>query len=120
MFTLQQVALSYFYLRRFPENVAVLDHALSIKPDDPETMVARGITIISWKGDTRPLHQTIEELRAKNPAAISGVADSWFLCALAERDAKAAEAALAALGDNTFGDDATQFSPDFAEDFLRV
>ena len=27
LFTLQQVALSYFYLRRFPENVAVLDRA---------------------------------------------------------------------------------------------
>jgi TolB-like protein/Tfp pilus assembly protein PilF len=118
LFTLQQVALSYFYLRRFPENVAVLDRALAIKPDDPDTMVARGIAILSWKADTRPLHQTIEELRAKNPAAISGVADSWFLCALAERDAKAGEAALAALGDNTFGDDATQFSPDFDRGLL--
>jgi TolB-like protein/Tfp pilus assembly protein PilF len=118
LFTLQQIALSYFYLRRFPENVAVLDRALAIKPDDPDTMAARGIAILSWKGDTHPLHQTIEELRAKNPAAISGVADSWFLCALAERDAKAGEAALAALGDNTFGDDATQFSPDFCRGLL--
>jgi TolB-like protein/Tfp pilus assembly protein PilF len=118
LFTLQQVALSYFYLRRFSENVAVLDRALAIKPDDPDTMVARGISIMSWKADTRPLHRTIEELRAKNPAAISGVADSWFLCALAERDAKAGEAAVAALGDNTFGDDATQFSPNFARGLL--
>ena len=118
LFTLQQVSLSYFYLRRFPESAAVLDRALAIKPDDPDTMVARGISIMSWKGDTRPLHQTIEELRAKNPAAISGVADSWFLCALAERDAKAGEAAVAALGDNTFGDDATQFSPNFARGLL--
>jgi len=118
LFTLQQVALSYFYLRRFSENVAVLDRALAIKPDDPDTMVARGISIMSWKADTRPLHRTIEELRAKNPAAISGVADSWFLCALAERDAKAGEAAVAALGDNTFGDDATQFGPDFARGLL--
>jgi serine/threonine-protein kinase len=118
LFTLQQVSLSYFYLRRFPESAAVLDRALAIKPDDPDTMVARGISIMSWRGDTRPLHQTIEELRAKNPAAISGVADSWFLCALAERDAKAGEAAVAALGDNTFGDDATQFSPNFARGLL--
>jgi TolB-like protein/class 3 adenylate cyclase/Tfp pilus assembly protein PilF len=117
-FTLQQVGLSYLYLRRFPENVAVLDRALAIKPDDPDTMVARGVTILSWKGDTHLLHQTIEELRAKNPAAISGVADSWFLCALAERDVKAGEAALAALGDNTFGDDATQFSASFGRGLL--
>jgi serine/threonine-protein kinase len=81
-------------------------------------MVARGLTFLSWKGDTKPLHQTIEEVRTKNPAALPGIADSWFLCALAERDAKAGEAALAALGDNTFGDDATQFSPDFGRGLL--
>jgi TolB-like protein/class 3 adenylate cyclase/Tfp pilus assembly protein PilF len=118
LFTLQQVALSYFYLRRFPENVAVLERALTIKPDDPDTMIARGQVFMSWKADMQPLHQTIEELRLKNPAAISSVADSWFLCTLAERDAKAAEAALTALGDNTFGDDATQFSPDFCRGLL--
>jgi TolB-like protein/Tfp pilus assembly protein PilF len=118
LFTLQQVALSYFYLRRFSENVAVLDRALAIKPDDPETMAARALVFLSWKADTKPLHQTIEEVRAKNPAALPGIADSWFLCALAERDAKAGEAALAALGDNTFGDDATQFSPDFGRGLL--
>ena len=81
-------------------------------------MVARGLTFLSWKGDTKPLHQTIEEVRTKNPAALPGIADSCFLCALAERDAKAGEAALAALGDNTFGDDATQFSPDFGRGLL--
>ena len=118
LFTLQQVALSYFYLRRFPENVAVLDRALAIKPDDPDTMVARSLAFLSWKGDTKPLHETIEQVRTKNPAALPGIADSWFLCALAERDAKAGEAALAALGDNTFGDDATQFSPDFSRGLL--
>jgi TolB-like protein/class 3 adenylate cyclase/Tfp pilus assembly protein PilF len=117
-FTLQQISLSYFYLRRFPESVAVLDRALAIKPDDPDTMVARGVTFLSWKGDTQPLHQTIEELKTKNPAALPGVADSWLLCALAERDVKAGEAALAALGDNTFGDDATQFTPDFGRGLL--
>jgi TolB-like protein/class 3 adenylate cyclase/Tfp pilus assembly protein PilF len=118
LFTLQQVALSYFYLRRFPENVAMLDRALAIKPDDPETMAARALVFLSWKADTKPLHQTIEDVRAKNPPALPGIADTWFLCALAERDAKAGEAALAALGDNTFGDDATQFSVDFGRGLL--
>ena len=118
LFTLQQVALSYFYLRRFPENVAVLDRALAIKPDDPETMATRALVFLSWKADTQPLHQIIEEVRAKNPAALPGIADSWLLCALAERDAKAGEAALAALGDNSFGDDATQFSPEFGRGLL--
>jgi TolB-like protein/class 3 adenylate cyclase/Tfp pilus assembly protein PilF len=117
-FTLQQIGLSYFFLRRYPEDLAVLDRALAIKPDDPETKVARALIFLSWKADTQPVHQTIEELRVKNPAALPTVADSWFLCALAERDAKAGEAALVSLGDNTFGDNATTLSPDFGRGLL--
>ena len=40
-FTLQQLALSYKLLRRYPEEIATIDRALSIKPDDPETKAAR-------------------------------------------------------------------------------
>ena len=46
------------------------------------------------------------------------MADTWFLCALAERDPSAAESALRALGDNTFGDNATQFNARFGEGLL--
>ena len=114
-YTLQQVALSYLNLRRYPETIAALDKALSIKPDDVETKVTRCLMDLEWRADTRPLHQAIDEIRAKNPAALQSVADTWLLCALAERDTSAAEAALAALGENTFGDDATQFNAKFGE-----
>jgi TolB-like protein/class 3 adenylate cyclase len=117
-FTLQQIGLSYFFLRRYPEDLVVLDRALAIKPDDPETKVARSLIFLSWKADTQPVHRTIEELRVKNPAALPIIADSWLLCALAERDAKAGEAALVSLGDNTFGDNATTLSPDFGRGLL--
>ena len=53
-----------------------------------------------WKGDTRPLHQTIDSILAQGPSAIAPAADTWFACALAERDPAAAERALLALGDN--------------------
>src|SRR5205085_10663892 len=53
-----------------------------------------------WKGDTRPLHQTIDAILAQGPAAVANAADIWFFCALAERDPAAAERALVALGDN--------------------
>jgi tetratricopeptide (TPR) repeat protein len=112
-FTLQQLALSYRVLRRYPEEIATEDRALSIKPDDPETKAARSLVSLEWKADTRPLHQTIDEIRAENPKAIQSVADVWFLCALAERDAAAAEMALTALGDAMFGDTPTQFSAAF-------
>ena len=71
--------------------IATRDRVLSIKPDDAETKANRALALLDWKADTRPLHQTIDEIRAKNPEAVKNVADVWFLCALAERDAAAAE-----------------------------
>ena len=53
-----------------------------------------------WKGDARPLRQTIDAIVAQGPSAVVNAADTWFFCALAERDPAAAERALVALGDN--------------------
>jgi len=117
-FTLQQLAISYNLLRRHSEQIATIDRALSIKPDDPETKAVRGLVYLDWKADTRPLHEIIDEIRAKNPQAVQGVADQWFLCALGERDATAANMALTALGDATFGDSQTQFDVAFGRALL--
>jgi TolB-like protein/class 3 adenylate cyclase/Tfp pilus assembly protein PilF len=117
-YTLQQIALSYLTLRRYPEETSVLDRALAIKPDDVETKATRALVDLDWKADTRPLHETIASIQDKEAAALPRVADTWFLCALAERDAAAGQAALAALGDNTFGDNATQLSAKFGEGLL--
>jgi TolB-like protein/Flp pilus assembly protein TadD len=115
---LQQLALSYRILRRYAEEVATEDRALSIKPDDPETKATRALVSLESKADTRPLHQVIDEIRSKNPEALKNVADVWFLCALAERDAAAAEMALTALGDATFADNSTQFGAGFGRGLL--
>jgi serine/threonine-protein kinase len=118
-FTLQQIALGYFNLRRYSDIIAVLDRALSIKPDDVDTRVTRALVSLDWKADTAPLHQTIEEIRTKgDPEAIKSVADNWFLCALAERDAASAQEALAALGDNFFGNDAIHLFRSFGEGLI--
>jgi len=117
-FTLQQIALSYLNLRRYSEEAAVLERGLAINPNDTDTKVARALIELDWKADTRPLHQTLDSIRAENTGTIAGVADSWFTCALAERDASAAEAALAALGENTFGNDAVQFSHSFGQGLI--
>jgi adenylate cyclase len=97
-FTLQQIALSYQHLGRYAEAIAALDRALSIVPDNVETRTQRALFELFWKGDARPLHQTIESILAQGPSAITSTADTWFDCALAERDPAAAERALAALG----------------------
>jgi len=99
-YTLQQIALSYQHLGRYAEAIAALDRALTIVPDNVETRANRGLFYLCWKGDTRPLHQTIDAILAQGPGAIANAADTWFLCALAERDPAAAERALVALGDN--------------------
>ena len=112
-YTLQQLAISYHVLRRYTEEIATEDRALSIKPDDAETRAGRALTLIDWKSDPRPLHQVIDEIRANNPASVGSVADAWFICAMAERDAAAADKALTALGDGVFGDNQTQFNAAF-------
>jgi tetratricopeptide (TPR) repeat protein len=98
--TLQQIANSYLALGRYAETIAALDRALAIMPDNAKTRATRGEYYVYWKGDTRPLHQTIDAILAQGTGAIAIAADIWFFCALVERDPAAAERALVALDDN--------------------
>jgi TolB-like protein/class 3 adenylate cyclase/Tfp pilus assembly protein PilF len=98
-FTLQQIAISYGVLRRYTEEIAVLDRALAIEPNDVNTKVALAAVQFHWKADTRPLHQTIDSIRATNPSALPNVANDRLSCALAERDVAAATDALNAFGE---------------------
>jgi tetratricopeptide (TPR) repeat protein len=117
--TLQQIALSYQYLRRYAEAVAAFDRALTIVPDNVETRTNRDLFYLFWKGDTQPLHQTIDSILAQGPSAIANAADVWFQCALAERDSATAERALVALGDNSCWGEGTIFlSHRFGEGLL--
>ncbi len=118
-FIMQQIALSYQSLRRFREEAAILDRALTIIPNDAATKVQRALVNFYWKADTRSLHQTIDSILAQNHGAIADAADSWFLCALAERDPAAAERALTALGkEPSFGDNNIILSHSFGEGLL--
>jgi serine/threonine-protein kinase len=103
--TLQQLAVSYQFLRRYPENAAVMDRALTIVPNDVGTKTNRALVDFNWKAETRPLHEAIDSILAAGPSAISDTADNWFQCALAERDPTAAERALVALGDSLWWED---------------
>jgi TolB-like protein/class 3 adenylate cyclase/Tfp pilus assembly protein PilF len=98
-FTLQQIAISYGVLRRYAEQISVLDRALAIEPNDVTTKVALAAVQFHWKADSRPMHQTIDSVRATNPTAVPSIADAWLSCALAERDAVAVKNALNAFGE---------------------
>ncbi len=117
--TLQQIALSYQFLERYAEAIVALDRALTIVPDNVETRANRGLWYICWRADTRPLHQTIDAILAQGPGTIVSAADTWFFCALAERDPAAAERALVALGDNPcWNESAIILSRSFGEGLL--
>jgi tetratricopeptide (TPR) repeat protein len=115
---LRQLALSYGDLARYAEEKLVLDRALAIQSNDAATKAMRATVELDWKADTRPLHELINEIRVKDPAALQSVADSWLICALAERDPAAADNALAVSSENAFSEAPIQFSRTFAEGLI--
>src|SRR5438874_6016649 len=118
-YTLQQMALSYQISGRYADALAALDRVVSIVPENVETRANRNAFEFFWKGDTRPLHQTIDAILGQGPGAIANAADTWFQCALAERDQAAAERAFVALGDSPcWGDSAITLSRSFGEGLL--
>jgi TolB-like protein/Tfp pilus assembly protein PilF len=118
-FIMQQLALSYQLLRRYQEEAAMYDRVLTIVPKDVPTRVQRALVDFYWKADTKPLHDAINAILAEDPSAIPAAADTWFLCALAERDATAAKQALAALNHTAaFGEGGVYLSASFGEGLL--
>jgi TolB-like protein/predicted Ser/Thr protein kinase/Tfp pilus assembly protein PilF len=113
-----QTALSYRYLRRYADEATMLDRALAIEPTDIGSKSLRAEVEFDWKANTQPVHQLIDELRSKDSGAIPDVADTWLLCALAERDPAAAANALAAMGEDSFGTAIIKYSPRFVEGLI--
>ena len=85
--------------RRYAEAKPWLARALAFEPNDSLAKVLLAYVDFDWKADTQPLHQTIDSIRATNPAAVPSIAHFWIICALAERDAAAAKNALIAFGE---------------------
>ncbi len=115
--TLVGVADNYSLLRRYAEAKPWLARALAFEPNNVFTKVLLAGVDFDWKADTRPLHQTIDSIRATNPAAVPSIAEFWLVCALGERDAAAAKDALIALGEEpmTFAVENVPFNRPFAE-----
>jgi len=108
-FILQQVALSYEFLRRYADMAAALDRTLKLAPADPGMRVLRALVALEWRADPKPLHDTIETVVAENPAAASDIADRWLNLALCERDPAGLERALAHIPANGVGIDLPTF-----------
>lgn len=94
---LQQLAVSYYYMRRYVDQAAILDRALAILPSDVGLRVTRAGIALHRRADPRPLRATINTIVSENPAAAPGLADEWFYLALCERDAAGLDRSLAAM-----------------------
>ena len=119
VFTLLAIADSYRDLRRYAEAASAYDRVLGIAPNAVKTKAARAIVELEWKANTRPLRQLIDSLQTTNAAGSAEIADSWLLCALAERNANAAKDALIASGENTpLNNDVFRFNRPFVEGII--
>jgi len=119
--TLNQIAaFNYPRLRRYADAKSAWDRLLATRPDDSNTKASRAALDLDWKADTRPLHQTIDSIRATDPGALQPIADSWLLCAFAERDAAAAKDALVAAGEKpiTLSNENVAFTRAFVEGII--
>jgi tetratricopeptide (TPR) repeat protein len=117
VFLLRQTSNSYRHLRRYAEEAAILSRAIAIEPENLDIRVSRAEVEYYWKANIQPLHQVIEEIRTKDPAKIRDNAEDWITCAMAERDPVAAANAIAALGQDSFGEVA-KLSPRFMEGLI--
>ncbi|HEY4282377.1 MAG TPA: adenylate/guanylate cyclase domain-containing protein [Chthoniobacterales bacterium] len=95
-FYLQQLSLTYQFLRRYPEMAAVLDRVVTILPGDLNTKIARASVDMDWKADTGPLRQSFDAALAEDPNAGTGSAQAYMLLAFYERNPEAIERAIAA------------------------
>ena len=119
VFTLLAAADSYRDLRRYTEAVLTYDRLLGITPDAVKIKAARALVDLEWKANTRPLRQLVALVQTTNPAALADIADTWLLCALAERDAAGAKDALIASGENTpLNNDVFRFNRPFVEGII--
>jgi serine/threonine-protein kinase len=86
---------------RYAESKQWLKRAVVVaEPNDVRMKLQLPMWDLEVSGDPGPLHQTINSLRATNPAVTRTVNDIWFECTLSDRDVAAAAAALTALDGN--------------------
>jgi TolB-like protein/Tfp pilus assembly protein PilF len=112
-FLLYQLPQMLLYSHRYAEAAAAADAGAALLPDKAPLKVLRGVIEFTWKADTRLLHEAIDSAGEDRPGG-------WLLlmCALGERDAAAANAALAKMPAKIFGFDAIQFTRSFGEGLI--
>jgi TolB-like protein/Flp pilus assembly protein TadD len=112
---LKQLALSYTMLRRYPDVINIFDRALAVAQDNPNFIAQRAAAELDWHADTKPLHTAIDQILARDPATVAGIADQWLYLALCEKDMTAATKALEAMTENGCQEEALPYPRSWCE-----
>jgi serine/threonine-protein kinase len=94
---LQQIAFSYYFLRRYADEERALDRAIAVTPKEAALRASRAEVELDWHADARPLLSTVETILAEDSREAKNVAQLWLRGSLCRRDFDSALRALAAL-----------------------
>jgi TolB-like protein/Tfp pilus assembly protein PilF/tRNA A-37 threonylcarbamoyl transferase component Bud32 len=109
LMSLQQLSLSYQYLRRYADAERVLDRAIAVSPKDAALRTSRAYVELLWHADPHLLISTIEAITADDSRESGNFAKPWLEVALCERDLDGARSALAVLPIGGCYDDTVPF-----------
>ncbi|MGI9115789.1 MAG: protein kinase domain-containing protein [Chthoniobacterales bacterium] len=94
---LDNAAGTYAAMRRYAKATELYRRALAVTPQANDFRLYLANTSTSEWADIRPLRAELNALAAKDPGAVSRFAVQFWYCAILERDATAADRALAAM-----------------------
>jgi TolB-like protein/Tfp pilus assembly protein PilF len=112
---LSTLAITYYQLHDYEQVDRTVTRIFALDPNRFDARIYRATIDLDRRADTRPLHAELEKILGEDPALAEtdDVKIPSFFIALWDRDAAAADRAIAALREkNSFGDDSGQ-SRDF-------
>ncbi len=114
-YTLQQLTVSYQFLRRFDDAAVMIDRTLAILPGDPSLQVERAACALHALAMPQPMHEAISKVLSQNRAAARGLADEWLYVSLCRRDWTTAALAIAAMVPEGYSNEGIFFPHEWCE-----
>lgn len=118
LFRLQQLAASYHVLRRYDDEKAIYDRALSFAPEDKSLPVSRARIALDGNADTRPLRETIAKLMQQDAKSAYEFPAALLDQVLCDRDREGAERATSAISSGELLIFFFRTPPGFVEGFV--
>jgi len=100
---LEAAAVTYSYMRDYEQAKAIFDRIIALEPKNIANRLWRACWIAFEQADLRPVQGVLGKNFTDNPALLRTNGPWCFAMALWARDPVAADRALAAITENTFG-----------------